>query len=349
MKTKKLLIASALLLSLNAYGQNEGDAPEIPFVDVTNKRISLEDASKPKSTSMLADEIDRLRERQLEQLQAAKLAQQGVIADSINAPGNKFLQDAVAKYKPSVSMSLNPKESIVIPVGQGLLNTLATNFKELRVKTSDQSSIIESDGGHLYISVTTTNPVGLVLYEAGVKDSQVSITLIPIDAPPVIADITVNMTGDMIAMSERYQKEQKEIEAELEAEFERVSYSDKHKKRIVELLTPVAQGDFPKGFTLTNEIPLDVQAPCRIAIPNKAGQRIMGSNEIIDVVLIQNTSNRVYQVREEACLSDDVIAVALFQKSYLSPGDSMELYILRDKHYKRELKRVNRRQRLTEQ
>lgn len=348
MKVSKLLALTCVTLHLQAIAAEA--PPEVPYVDVSNTRIPAQQARSNSGTAnqRLMAEMDRMAAEQQRQLEAAKQANEQLLAEQVNSPGNQFLKDAINKYKPSMALALKPKDSIVIPVGQGLLNTIATNFKELRVKTSDNTSIIETDGGHLYISITSTNPVGLVLYEAGVKESQVSISLIPIDAPPVIADINVSLTDEMLIASQQYQKEQQEIEAQLEAEHERISYSDKHKKRVVELLTPVAQGDFPKGFTLTNEIPMEAKTPCRISLPHHAGQRIIGSNEIIDVVLVQNTSNKVYQVREEACLSDDVIAVALFKKSYLSPGDSMELYILRDKHYKQEVKRQHRRQRLTE-
>jgi conjugal transfer pilus assembly protein TraK len=73
----------------------------------------------------------------------------------------------------------------------------------------------------------------------------------------------------------------------------------------------------------------------------------MGGKEVIDVVLIKNTSSSVYQMREEMCASDDVLAVALYRKSYLQPGEEMELYILRDKFFEREQKRSARRPRLT--
>ena len=113
------------------------------------------------------------------------------------------------------------------------------------------------------------------------------------------------------------------------------------------LLTPVAQGDFPRGFTLSGDIPEDYRTPCRMAIPHKAAQRLLGGSEIIDVIGVKNTTDSTYMVREEMCLSDDVIAVALFKKSYLAPGEEMELYILRDKLYYENVQRKARRPRVT--
>ena len=352
----KLLAATLAMVGSSAFAQEPptqpAQLPQIPYLqESNNQRIPVDDGYTPPASNVQDDElfnqVDEIR-RQQEQYQAALAAREQYAAEQIaNSPGAKFLEQARKMYKPSMAFDIEPKQSIVIPVGQGLLNTLSTNFTELKVKTSDARSVIETEGGHLYISIPDSNPVGLVIHEAGVKSSQVSITLIPIDAPPVIADITVSMDDGMKRESVVYQKKMKEEEAINQAKAERVPYSDKHTKRIIDLLTPVAQGDFPRGFTLSGDIPEDYRTPCRMAIPHKAAQRLLGGSEIIDVIGVKNTTDSTYMVREEMCLSDDVIAVALFKKSYLAPGEEMELYILRDKLYYENVQRKARRPRVT--
>lgn len=63
-------------------------------------------------------------------------------------------------------------------------------------------------------------------------------------------------------------------------------------------------------------------------------QRIVGPREVVDVVRVRNNSNRAYTIREQSCESRDVIAVAIYNKALLQPGEATEVYILRDKMYK---------------
>lgn len=351
---KKVLLTTvvALLLSTPVLAQ-QSDDPLLPFVQVGNsERIAPEQADQvSRSNQELLNQVDMLRNQADKVSEQERLAQElynnNVLADQVQTPGAKFLQDAIDSYKPAMQLTIKPKQAIVIPIGQGLLNTLSTNFAELRVKTSDRTSIIESDGGTLYVSPTTTNPVGLVLYDAGVPDSKISVTLVPIDAPPVIIDLTVALSEPMKAESAKYLKDLALEEAQLNASSERVNRSDKHTQRIIDMLMPVAQGDLPSGFTFSNEVPADMRKPCKMAIPHVAGQRLLGGNEVIDVVVARNDTDRIYQVREEMCLSGDVIAVGIYKKAYLQPNEEVEIYILRDKHFRETQKRESRRPRLT--
>ncbi|MCI2286066.1 type-F conjugative transfer system secretin TraK [Colwellia sp. MSW7] len=260
---------------------------------------------------------------------------------------NPIIAKAKKNYKPTQEYTLKPFDNILVPVGQGLMNSIATNFNMVAVRTSDKNAILEVVDGYIYATLNSNEPVGLIMYEEGVLSSQVSVTLIPIAAPPVIVDLTIDLTRKMKADAQAYlDKIQREKEDEVALEVAD-SYSSEHNKRIVELLKPVARGDLPRGFSLTNDTPNWLVKPCQTPIYQYAGQRLTGGKEVIDVVLLKNDTNRVYQVREEMCLSNDVIAVALFSKSYLEPGDETEMYILRNRHYTQERKREHRRPRLT--
>ena len=353
MNKRILAVVVTALLSTTAVAQSSNETSLVPFIDVgSNQRINPNQADSVSSSNQaLLQQVDMLRQQTAEMEEQERLAQemynQNVMSQQVQTPGAKFLQDAIDMYKPSMELEIIPKQAIVIPIGQGLLNTIATNFTELRVKTSDRTSVIESDGGTLYVSPTTSNPVGLVLYDAGVPDSKISVTLVPIDAPPVIVDLNVKLSGSMRADSARYIKDMELEEAQAKAQTEQVSRSDQHTQRIIDMLMPVAQGDLPAGFTLSNEVPIDMRQPCRMAIPHVAGQRLLGSREYIDVVVARNDTDRVYQVREEKCLGGDVVAVAIHKKSYLKPGEEVELYIIRDKAQANQVKEAKRRPRLT--
>ena len=262
----------------------------------------------------------------------------------------KFAKKIAEKWKPTQTFDLLPSENIVIPVARGLMNSIATNFKMLSARSSDEQSIIEVEQGYLYVTINSDQPVGFILYEEGVMDSQISVTLWPIDVPASIVKLDVSMSEDMKQRAADYRKtmelEEKQAQA-LAQEDTAANKSNDHTKKILSLLTPVAQGDLPRGFTMTNDIPAHYLEPCQVAIKQIAGQRLSGGREVIDVVLMTNDSNRTYHVREEMCLSAGVKAVSVFEKAYLQPGEQTEVYILRDKLYELDLERKNRRPRLT--
>lgn len=288
---------------------------------------------------------DRLR--RMDNPDAAAIIDQYNSVMAAPVADNPIIAKAKKNYKPTQAYTLKPFDNILVPVGQGLMNSIATNFNMVAVRTSDGNAVLEVVDGYIYATLNSNDPVGLIMYEEGVLDSQVSVTLIPISAPPVIVDLTINLTDKMKNDAQAYlDKIKREREDEIAMEVAD-SYSSEHNRRIIELLKPVALGDLPRGFSLTNDTPNWLTKPCQTPIYQYTGQRLTGGKEVIDVVLLKNDTDSVYQVREEMCLSNDVIAVALFSKSYLEPGDETEMYILRNRHYAEQIKRKNRRPRLT--
>lgn len=333
--------------------QNNNEDPNmpmvsIPVVDARSGRLSQEEIDKnqpiesmaPQNSTSAMDIIEQAR------TQVPQIASQRT-ASAMMPKANDLYQKAISMYEPSQSHKMKPMESKIIPVGQGVMNSIVTNFNMVAVKTSDKKSLFEMDGGYLYATIKTNQPVGLILFEEGVPESQIAVTLVPIAAPPAVVKLDVDISSEMRMKSAAFQKKIREEMAMENAMNEQVFYSDERTQRMVDLLTPVAQGDLPRGFSLSSDIPAHYKKPCAIPIYQNTGQRLMGGNEVIDVVHVKNTSNKTFQMTEEKCLTDDVIAVGLYMKSYLQPGEDMEVYIVRDKFYQREMQRTQRRPRLT--
>jgi len=259
----------------------------------------------------------------------------------------RFAKKIAAKWKPTQDFALMPSENIVIPVARGLMNSIATNFTMLAARTSDENSILEIEKGYLYVTINSDQPVGIIMYEDGVQESQVSVTLWPIDVPASMVKLDVSLSDAMKEKAAQYRKdiELEEKQAQAAAEAPATANSE-HTGRIIELLTPVAQGDLPRGFTMTNDIPAHLKTPCQVTIYQSAEQRLTGGRDVIDVVLMRNDSKRAYHIREEMCLADGVKAVSVFEKAYLQPGETAEVYILRDKTFAQDQARKNRRPRL---
>lgn len=266
---------------------------------------------------------------------------------------NPIFEKVKARYKPEQDYDLKPGQNKAMPVGVGLLNSIQTNFEAVKVKTTDEESIIETEDGNIFITPNSLKPVSLIIFEAGVMESQVSLVLVPGNTPPAMIDVDVALEKDMIDKGRAYREQIQKRNDEARAELDRMRQEAEgrpqsgHTRKIIDTLRPVAQGRVPTGFTMTDNIPRPYQKPCQVPIEHYTGQRLNGGKEIIDVVLMYNDTNRPFQVREEMCLSEDSIAVAIFNASYLQPGQDTEVYILRNKTYFEDLSREKNRPRLS--
>lgn len=258
---------------------------------------------------------------------------------------DSFIDKVAKTWRPTQEFNVKPKDSIMIAVGQGLMNTISTNLTMLTAKTNDEHSSFEIDQGYLYVTVSSTNPISLVLYEEGVLDSQISVTLVPVPAPPTIAKLNFDLTPKMKADSEAFQKKL-QLEEAMAQEQPDQKGNNPHTAKLIEILRPVAQGEIPRGFGMTPDIPDSLRHPCMMTIYHRAEQRMVSGNHIIDVILAKNDTDKPYNVREEMCITKGTLAVALFEKAYLQPGEASELYIVRDKQLEMAEKRIQRRPRL---
>lgn len=330
MRRSAITFMLSLVIGSAAYAQT------IPVQPINPSRLTPDQARETQATiSTPTSNVEDVYEQRFTPQQPA----------GMNA---SFIDRVAQTWRPTQDFSLKPKDNIMIAVGQGLMNTISTNLTMLTAKTNDESSTFEIDQGYLYVTVSSLNPISLVLYEEGVLESQVSITLVPVPAPPTIAKLAFEITPAMKAKSEAFQKKMKLEDEQLAGTEGFTPKHDAHTTRVIDILTPVAQGDIPRGFGLTPDIPEPFRHPCQMSIYHRTEQRLVSGNDIIDVVLVINDSDRPYNIREEMCLSNGTLAVALFEKSYLLPSDSSEVYILRDKRQELEQKRRQRRPRLTD-
>lgn len=98
------------------------------------------------------------------------------------------------KYKPHQVIKLKPGNGELIPVATGLQNRIATPFHEAQVKTSDSELPIEVVDGFIYVTPMSQAPIGLMVGEKGMPETMVSLTLMPLDVPPVMVDVKVSLT-----------------------------------------------------------------------------------------------------------------------------------------------------------
>jgi hypothetical protein len=71
---------------------------------------------------------------------------------------------------------------------------------------------------------------------------------------------------------------------------------------------------------------------CRLdGLDTRPGQVLNGARYRIDVYKVTNTENYVQQVSESACFDEGVKFVFTLPNPKVSPGDSLELFVMRTK------------------
>lgn len=262
----------------------------------------------------------------------------------------KLFDDVKKQYKKIQKLNLMPLGNVMVPVSAGLSNTLKTNFNSVAVKTSSSDAVIDIEGGYIQITPKSRNPIDLKIYEDGVLDTMVSITLIPFDLPPAMIEANIKLNQVLKDKVTEYREmiDQASRIAKDEAVHKQERYSNEHVERVKQILKPIAKGDIPKGFTIQEVTGSDGISPCKISIAHSIGQKLIGSRTIVDVVFVKNTWHDIYPLKEEYCVSDGVVAVGIYENALLKPGETAEIYILRDKLYQERKAKMRKRPRLNE-
>jgi len=245
----------------------------------------------------------------------------GQLVDTGNL-NDQLAEKVKSKYAPTQDLTVRPSGNVMVPVSLGLMNRIETNFHNVSVKTSDESAVLEVDGGVLYVT------------------------------PPALVRVRIPMSSSMMQDAFDYQRKAKDAEMVEKAmsEEEEIVRSDRHTERIKEILKYTALGQVPAGFTLADnldEVPNAYRKPCRFDnLVNVLGQRMVGAREFVDVVLVTNKSTMEAVIKEEFCMSRDTLAVGVMDAATLRPGASTEVYVVRDKNWSKKQSQLQTRPRL---
>lgn len=290
------------------------------------------------------------------------------LVDDIKAEGSSYDEAPMRSrareiYAPNPVINAHPNDPITMAVAVGQSNRIEFNFESLDIKTANTDAPMLINKGYLYVTPKNPDePIALLVSERGVPGSAVNLLLLPVDVPPIMGTVKVILTPKLKA--ERQQliadQKQREIEAQEEldeinqalerGESELVTGTDPYQERITKLLVEVAKENVPTGFSLKtyNEVPKYDRYPCdnsKLIMKHETVMQLESSREIIDIVQVTNDINGLRSVEEEYCISEGVMAAAVYNKSLLAPGESTELYVLRDKNYQKKLQKERSRKR----
>ncbi|NTZ40884.1 TrhK [Enterobacter sp. JMULE2] len=280
-------------------------------------------------------------------------AQQNAQSTGGGSKADALYVEARNRYKEVQRVNVPPGGNIVLPVSRGLQNRISTSFKNASVSTStsEADANIFVNGGDVFISTNTDKPIGIMLSEDSVPESTYNLTLVPLDVPGAMISVTTALSPNMKEKRETSLDQQQYAEMLEKSQQKEMQPSDPkqddHKQRVIDILTPVALGEVPSGFSLQQErlsrIPASEQSPCHFNMYAKLGQRLVGARELIDVILVKNDQPYSQVVPDQQCVTEGVIASAIFDKAFLQPGEETELYIVRDKLFKERESRVTTR------
>jgi len=379
-RTKAILLIGSVIMTAPAHS-NMDDIPVTPINEERISNLEITNAVDNAIYNAVTKNLDiptqnnvrALQQTSQYEIQPGAYAQQPEMILEDSTPSSTMTKPTLPeiagrdpvidelrkKYKSHQKVNIKPGHSELIPVALGLQNRIGTEFTNVSVKTSDLKTPISVEDGYIYVTPVGNSPLSLMIGEMGMPETMVNLTLMPLDVPPVMVKLDVKMDRKMSRAHKAYLSEQAII-AEKKAALTEINLAPRvkndprinteHPDRVTALLTDVALGNTPRGYQLNTDIDIKDRHPCNInqlMMYHEVGQRLIGSREIIDVVIIKNDINGQREVREEFCFGPDVIAVAVFDKAVLNQDESTELYILRDKLYAEKQRKSRQRPRLT--
>ncbi|CAK2438823.1 conjugal transfer pilus assembly protein TraK [Vibrio crassostreae] len=259
------------------------------------------------------------------------------------------------KFKPVQKYKLRPSDNITLPAAKYILNSIRTSFKEINIRSSDPNVVMKVDGSFIYFTSNNDAPFNIIMFEKGVPETQVNLTIWPLDVMPAMVQVDVRYNKALQAKVNRVlaSKEQDKIEQEkriqdMESELAIASDPEVKSSAYVEginkLFAQTAGKATPTGFDLQTNIPRDALRPCRFGTYAETKQRLISSRRIVDIVLVENVTNRNVVLREQDCwVDDDVIATGILNKATLKPSEKTEVYVLRDRLYYQRMHSRNER------
>lgn len=260
----------------------------------------------------------------------------------------KMQREMAKKFKPVQKYKLRPSDNITIPAAKYILNSVRTSFEEVKIRSTDPNVVIKIEGSFVYFTSNNKAPFNLIMFEKGVPETQVNLTIWPLDVMPAMVQVDVAYSPSLrkkvarvikergeaeIAQAERIRDMESELALASDPEMKNSAYEE----RINSIISTIAGKRNPTGFDLQTNIPDSARFPCRFGTQSETKQRLISSRQIVDVVLVKNTQNHNIVLREKDCwMDDDVIATGILNKATLKPNEQTEVYVMRDRlHYQR--------------
>ena len=217
-----------------------------------------------------------------------------------------------------VEILIDGAETKMLPISLGHPNRIVTPFTTPKVKKMDKTLMVEVTDNVVYVATNQSHPVTIYIREDGNEAFAIPLGLFPGQVPPRQATLVLGegMTKRVSMGSSKAKKwEEKE------------SYQSTIKK----LLTSIAKGQTPSGYSLRHIGPDDYLPYCKqhgLDFDFSQGQIIEGHHMSVVIGTLTNSHNQPIEFVEMNCLTKRVKAVAAWPEVFLDPGQSSEVYLV---------------------
>lgn len=234
--------------------------------------------------------------------------------DQISAPSASTPGSNTSRPSPSL-LRLASGRNEMVQIARGQPNRFLTPFDVPVVRFASELTTVDVEGRMVFVTTGSSSPVTLYVEDESRPDNTFVLTLLPREVPAV--SITLQMEG--------VQPGRTPASSSLARAHEN---SDHFVAVLRDTFKTLAQGRVPSGYGLSEtanprEVPDCLMPGMRMA----PAQTVTGSDVVVYVARLTNTSNIPQSVDEASCASDRVLAVAAWPYVELMPGQMTELYI----------------------
>ena len=216
------------------------------------------------------------------------------------------------------TITVQPGVNELIQVAIGHPNRIVTPFKAPRVVTS-ATAVVETSEHVIYVVPAHASPVTMFVTETGDEGNAISLTLLPREIPP--RELRLQLPPGVsppkaAAWSRKNQRHDDRSYAVLAGKA----------------FDKLANGQLPDDFAFSEEAPHPhplCAAENGFEVAFGKGQYLLGANQEIYIGVVRNGGSTTAVFQEPWCYSTGVIAVALWPRAHLQPGEAAEIYLAR--------------------
>lgn len=224
------------------------------------------------------------------------------------------------------TITVEPGVTQIAAIARGHLNRIITPFPNPEVMTSNLVGGKDGECGEIcvrdnviYVTTDSNSPVTISINETGRQDIAILLTLVPKDVPP--RELALNFSGSAGQAISSMQFGSSKADS-----WEK---SQPYVTTLTQLFRKLALNEVPQGYTLhdAKNGPLPVCYQQGVSYDFARGQRMMGHNLDVSIGVAQNQTSSPVEIRESACGSPNVAAVAAWPHNVLAPGQKTEIYV----------------------
>jgi hypothetical protein len=219
--------------------------------------------------------------------------------------------------------------NILIPISASFLNKVETPFKNVAALSSSKamSTLRKGVNKNILMISSKDKKSASSMFLQDVHGNTANVTFVPCGIPPQNITLTFSKEmkggGDVNAFKPRKKAKKWEQNSDFSA-------------KVSEIMALTAKGDVPEGYDYQEIDKAPTGIVCKTqGLYGKLHQVLEGSNMRMAIYLAKNRSDRIINIKEKNCYTENVIAVSAYPNVKLAPGEFTEMFILLNKNIRK--------------